>query len=369
MLPVVASSQGMFNESTLYINGVNVYVDGEIINSGVLRNEGVISVSGDWRNDGKYKGDGVLELSGNTPQKISHYNQAVNTLLVDGWGTKYIKGEINISSSLILEKGIIEVSGHDLLNLTETAVVEGGSPDSYVDGALTVEGDGYKFFPIGKNGTYAPIEFTNVQGENAQYAVEIFEDAPVISVQDVIVKNALYWQRTDIRGTFSSSPVAVDYDRSYFQNPDDIIFISGTSWDENFAVINQIEHSTETDKITTLISISSPIILLGESSETWTQADFYFSTALSPHASHAENHKVKIFGGRLSPEGFHFQVFDRWGILIYENISLAEMSTNGWDGRTASGAEMPTGTYPYRMTALDKTGQKFERKGVITIIH
>jgi hypothetical protein len=28
-----------------------------------------------------------------------------------------------------------------------------------------------------------------------------------------------------------------------------------------------------------------------------------------------------------------------------------------------------TGTYPYRLTAFDKTGSKFERAGVITIVH
>lgn len=369
MLPFIAWSQGMFNESALYVNGVNVYVDGELTNRGILQNDGTISVTGDWESKGEYNGGGALELNGSAPQKISHYGQEVHKLVIDGWGTKYIKGEINISSLLALNNGIVEVSGGDLLNLRENAVTEGGSPDSYVDGALTVEGVGYRFFPIGKNGTYAPIEFINVQGENTQYALEVFEDAPVISVQDIIVRNALYWHRTDIRGTFSSSPVAVDYDRSYFQTPEKIILLSGTSWDEDFAVIDQVGHSTETDKITTLIPISSPIILLGESSETWTQADFYFSTALSPHASHAENHKVKIFGGRLSPEGFRFQVFDRWGILIYENISLEEMSSNGWDGRTTAGTEMATGTYPYRMTAMDKTGQKLERKGVITIIH
>lgn len=369
MLPVVVFSQGIFNESTLYVHGVSVYVDGEISNSGVLRNDGIISVSGDWKSSGKYNGDGVLELSGNTPQRISHFNQKVSTLRVGGWGPKYIKGKINISSALVLKHGIVEVSEHDFLNLMETAVIEGGSPDSYIDGGLTVEGNGYKFFPVGKNGTYSPIEFMNVEGENPQYAVELFDDAPVISVHDVLVKNSMYWRRQDIRGTFHSSPVKVAYDQGYFQNPEQIIFISGTSWDESFAVIDQVEHSTEAGKIRTLIPISSPIILLGEASGTWTQADFYFSTALSPHASHTENHKVRIFGGRLSPEEFRFQVFDRWGTLIYENISLQEMSSNGWDGRARSGAEMPTGTYPYRMTARDKTGQKFERKGVITIIH
>ena len=368
IMPFNALSQGVFNETGLFINGVDVFVDGAISNGGEIQNDGLIVLSGDWKSEGKYGGAGILKVNGSAPQRISHYGQSVSSVVIAGWGTKYIKGELNISSSLTLENGIVEVSEADVLNVLEGATVIGGSPDSYVDGALTVEGTGYKFFPVGKNGNYAPVEFLDVQGESPQYSLEAFENAPVVSVEDAIVRNAIYWQRKDVRGKFGSSPVAVEYDRDHFEESEDIILVAGTTWDEQFLSIKDVEHSSETDKIATRIAVSSPIILLGEISERWTEADFYFSTALSPHASHSENHKVKIFGGRLSADGFHFQVFDRWGDQVYESISLDQMSTNGWDGRASNGRELATGAYPFRMTALDKTGRRFERKGVITII-
>lgn len=364
-----SSSQGLYNDASIYIDGVSVFVDGEVLNDGKFTNEGMISFTGDWESSGNYIGQGVLEANGNGSQKISHHAQGVGTLMIDGWGQKYIKGDLTVTKDLNLKHGVVEVSSGDGLILELNTVVNGGSPDAYVDGPLTATGNGYKFFPIGKNGTYAPIEFSDVTGQGARYSVEAFEDAPITSLENVVVRPAVYWQRKDIQGTFESSPIAIDYNRNSFENPSNIILVSGTQWDKPFATITEIQLSEETDKISTLVPVSAPIILLGELSEKWTEADFYLSTALSPHAYHAENQNVKIFGERLSSDLFRFDVFNRWGELIYETTSLEEMSTNGWDGRTLNGVALMSGTYPYRLTAVDKTGNKFEKKGIITIIH
>ena len=359
----------IINHSNIYINGVDIHIDGEIRNEGLLRNNGAVALTGDWESKGEYNGDGVVKLIGATPQKLSHYEQSIHTLVVDGWGTKYIKGTTNVQAALHLQNGIVQVSPDDVLNLEDNVTISGGSSHSYVDGALTVQGTGYKFFPIGKRGTYAPVEFTNVTGDDPQFSVEVFEDAPLISIEDVIVRAALYWQRKDKRGRFYSSPIAIDYDARYFENPDDIILVTGTGWDDRFFPVRDVSHSTETDKITTQVPVSSPIILLGEYSEEWTQADFYFSTALSPNASHSQNTTVKIHGERLASDGFNFQVFDRWGAVVFETVSLEAMSSNGWDGRSLKGTQLTTGTYPYRISAREKTGLKFEKKGVITIVN
>jgi hypothetical protein len=109
--------------------------------------------------------------------------------------------------------------------------------------------------------------------------------------------------------------------------------------------------------------------MLGEVSERWTESDFYLSTALSPNALNYDNRKVRIFGDRLVGENFRLQVFDRSGAAVYETTSLINMENNGWDGRALNGRELVAGTYPYKLTALDKTGRRFEKKGVITIIY
>lgn len=359
-------AQGFYNASTVHINGADVHVNGEVNNSGALYNNGVIAFTGDWNNTGAYNGDGTVEPLGHAPQKIAHNNQNIFRLSVKGWGTKYIKGRVFINGALHLMQGIVSVSPDDALELAHNAIVEGGSSESFVDGALTTGGNGYKFFPIGKNGTYAPIEFPEVSGTTGEYSMEVFENAPAIVMDGVIVKNALYWRRQNIRGEFGSSAVALHYEPSHFENTEAVVLVGGFTWDEPFKAIRYVSRADESNKVTTQVQVSTPIIMLGETYEQWAPSDFYLSTALSPNASRPENRKVMIFGDRLAAEDFHFQVFNRWGDLVFETNSLDEMKVNGWDGQ---GRRLSTGTYPYRLTGLDKTGRPFERKGVITIVH
>lgn len=367
---MTAYSQGIYNASTLHVNGAELYINGELINTGTVDNGGLISITGDWDFKGKYKGNGIVEVRGNASQRIAHHGQQISHLLVNGWGTKYIKGSLTISGELSLKDGIVQVSSTDVLRLTQDAVVSGGSPISFIDGALTVVGNGYKFFPIGKRGTYAPLEFLEVKGDDAtEYSLEVFENAPVISVEDVIVRKSLYWHRKDIAGSFGGSPVAVDFQPNYFDNPDEIILVTGWDWDRPFSAVQNVQRSAEANKVTTNVQVLSPIIMLGEISETWTEADFYFSTAVSPNALRHENRTVKIFGDRLSEQEFVLQVFNRWGDVVFESASLEQMSANGWDGRANNGSFLMSGAYPFRLTAIDKAGKRVEKKGVITIIN
>jgi hypothetical protein len=362
--------QGLYNNgATIQINNASVFANIPISNNGFLVNDGVVQFTQDWESPGKYSGKGVLEAYGNTPQKIAHYGQKVRHLHIKGWGTKFIKGRLSITHEFHLYNGIVRVSPLDMLRLQVDAVVYGGSPASYVDGALTVEGIGYKFFPIGKNGTYSPIEYLTVKGNTPEFSLEVFENAPVVSVDNAIVRNALYWQRTDLAGEFLGSTVAVSFEPESFEDRNKIILVAGTAWNKRFMSITEVEVSGEADKLTSLIDITAPIIMLGEKSELWGDSDFYFPTALSPNASHTQNQQVRIFGARLLADEFRFQVFNRWGMMVYESTSLEDMTTKGWDGRSPTGDKLVSGAYPYRITAVDKTGKPFEKRGVITIVY
>lgn len=361
--------QGLYNGANLYINGTTVFVGGEVHNTGLLVNDGQLSFTTDWTTEGKYKGSGVLEANGDGTQRIFHDNQKVSRFYVNGWGAKYIHGRLNITDMFRLTTGIVHVSPEDQLQLDHNAVIEGGSADSHVEGAIAVKGTGYKFFPLGKNGTYAPIEFVDVKGKSPEFSVEVFEDGQPISVDKVIVRNSLYWQRTDQAGDFQGSPVGIAYEPEHFINPAEITMLAGKDWESPFMTITELDHSPETHKVISHIAIVAPIIMLGEISDQWRDADFYFSTALSPNAFNSDNRKIKIFGERLSDDEFYFAVFDRWGSLVFESTSLESMAANGWDGRSKNGQELVSGTYPYRLSAFDKTGKPFEKKGVITIIY
>jgi hypothetical protein len=368
-LPVAVFAQGVYNSSSIYLNGVSVYVDGDIDNEGLVVNDGYASFTGDWSSPGNYRGTGVIEARGEGPQRISHFDQKMFSLRVNGWGTKYIEGKIKITGELDLENGIVEVSYADQLQLGAKALVSGGSQDSYVNGALTVEGDGYKYFPLGKSGTFAPIEFLDVQGEDAVYAVELFDDAPLVSLNHIVVKSPLYWQRTDVAGTFGGSPIAVAYDPVIFHDTKEIVMLEGSDWDSPFRIVPEVHQAGKGDKLITETSVTDPLILCGEISDNWTEADFYLSTALSPDASRVENRSARIFGQRLSADGFHFTIFNRWGELVFETLSLERMTGDGWDGRLPNGQQLGAGAYPYKLMGVDKAGGKIEKSGVITILY
>lgn len=367
--PVITIGQGLYNESVLHLNDVNLYVDGEISNAGMMINNGFVSVTKDWDNTGIYYGSGILNLKGSGTQKITHNDQKVHSLMVDGSGEKQIEGKITITDEFHLTKGIVKVSGRDRLKLNRNAVVSGGSKVSFVDGPITTEGKGYKFFPVGKNELYAPIELLNVKNNSATYSIEVFENAPPVSVDNIHVNHGLYWERKDLDSTFGGSAVAVNFNASYFSDPDKLVMLEGSGWENPFMTIDNLGYSSETNQLTTRTEVNSTIIVLGEMLSHRTENGFYFSTALSPNAANPDNRTVKIFGDRFNDRHFRFEVFNRWGSVVYQSTSLEDMSTNGWDGRSINGKELVSGAYPYRLTAVDKAGKKFEKKGVIAIVY
>jgi hypothetical protein len=366
--PYAVSAQGLYNGSSLFV-GVSLHVDGDVTNDGAIVNDANIEFSRDWSCPGQYSGIGSLKAEGESTQRIAHFGHDVFTFIVDGWGPKYVEGKMFVTNNLYLKKGIVEVSALDELAVSDGGVVSGGSRDSYVDGPLTAEGTGYRFFPIGKNGKYAPLEFLHVKGQSSRYSVEVFEDGPAVSIDNEIVRSPLYWQRRDLSGTFGGSSIAVGFDPVLFANPEKIAMIAGTDWDTPFTLVAGARQSSNEDKFVAHTNLTTPIIALGETSEGWEGADLYLPTALSPNASHAENRMLRIFGDRLSPDQFHLTVFNRWGAVVFETRSLDDMADNGWDGRSPAGNALTAGAYPYRLTALDKTGGKVEKQGVITIIY
>ncbi|HVA98240.1 MAG TPA: gliding motility-associated C-terminal domain-containing protein, partial [Bacteroidia bacterium] len=58
------------------------------------------------------------------------------------------------------------------------------------------------------------------------------------------------------------------------------------------------------------------------------------------------------------------EIFDRWGIKLYEWNTL----NGGWDGRTTGGVEVPAGTYYYLIKAMGFDGKQYVEKGYLTLI-
>jgi gliding motility-associated-like protein len=61
---------------------------------------------------------------------------------------------------------------------------------------------------------------------------------------------------------------------------------------------------------------------------------------------------------------YTMQVFNRWGQLVFESNNYK----NQWDG-TYDGAQVPTGTYVYKMKAKGKAGNLTQKEGTITVVY
>jgi len=375
-LPISSAAQDIVNQTNLYVPaGLELHVGGDFANEGFVQNQGSVFVSGSWKNANVYQGVGTITLNGTRAQSFFSNKNPVDHLVIDGIGPIRIIDLLPITSQIDLLNGIVVVADTDTLSMAQGASVSGGSLESHVDGEFTYAGTGYKFFPIGKNGNYNPVEMLDITGINPITSVEVFENLPTIQSPPLItLYQKIYWQRKTIAGTFTNSPIAIG-----FQIPDNytnrhvIEIVEGEDLGAVFSALRGVSVSYDPvlDKVISDVGLAKNVFVIGESNPIGgIPGEFYFSTSLSPHAANPDNRATRVFGDQLIGDSFHFLVYDRWGKIVFETISLENMILSGWDGRSQNGGDLlPSGAYPYVLQAVTKTGTFFEKKGVISIIN
>ncbi|QHS59988.1 T9SS type B sorting domain-containing protein [Chitinophaga agri] len=86
----------------------------------------------------------------------------------------------------------------------------------------------------------------------------------------------------------------------------------------------------------------------------------YMPTAFSPNG----DGKNDLFKARMQDDvtEFRMTIFGRWGQLIYETTD----PESGWDGKMR-GADLPPGTYVWRVTYTDSKKQQMQQQGTLTM--
>ncbi|HMG88889.1 MAG TPA: gliding motility-associated C-terminal domain-containing protein [Chryseolinea sp.] len=367
-------AQTLTNQTNFFIPaGLELHLDGDFVNEGFIQNQGSFFISGNWKNTNVYQGTGRVTLNGDLDQTFFNSKNAVYHLEINGGGEKFISDRLPISSRLDLTLGIVNVSDVDTLLIANGASITGGSTSSFVNGALTHQGVGYKFFPIGINGGYYPLELLNASGINPTIEVEVFESAQPLAVpQSVTVFSNKYWQRKTISGTFLGSPLSIGYTiPDNYTNRHVIDILQSDALDNDFSILGntRVEYNDPIPMVISDNAATSNVFILGESiPPDGIPGQFYLSTTLSPAASEADNRYARIFGNQLVEKDFQFRVFNRWGLMVYETASLGGMISVGWDGKH-KGDYLPSGAYPFIMKAVTKAGEVIEKKGVLSIIN
>lgn len=61
---------------------------------------------------------------------------------------------------------------------------------------------------------------------------------------------------------------------------------------------------------------------------------------------------------------YSMEIYNRWGEKVFESANINEQ----WDG-TYNGKNVPEGTYVYRVTAREESGNNTSRNGTVNIIY
>ena len=86
-----------------------------------------------------------------------------------------------------------------------------------------------------------------------------------------------------------------------------------------------------------------------------------FPNAFAPNGSGDNTKFIPVVEGNIVLQ--KFQIFNRWGQVVYENTDLAA----GWDG-TINGEDAPQDTYVYAATLLLPSGEVVEEKGELLLV-
>jgi gliding motility-associated-like protein len=92
-----------------------------------------------------------------------------------------------------------------------------------------------------------------------------------------------------------------------------------------------------------------------------TEAQVFVPTAFTPNGDGHNDYFRPIPVGIARFE--YFRVYNRWGELVYNNIS----GETGWDGRL-NGRDQASGTYVWLLKGVDFGGRPIMQKGHVTLI-
>lgn len=372
----IAGAQTIIDGATVSISPDAVLaVDGSLFNQGEIHNQGgALAVSGDWENQQTYITEtGTFILNGSTLQYVSHNNQDFDTLLITGGGEKVFLHHASVFGALQLTDGLVKPESGVFLIVRENAKISGASGSSYINGVLYHEGVGSKFFPVGKNGTYRPLQLTAIEGDMPVTGIELFEQTSTPAAETGLewVSAERYWQRSLISGTYNGSPVQlwVSNDDN-LTSLDNVVVAGAESPAGPFRSLGQSQTSGDAwdGTVTSNEAANSFYFAVAEKAEAVNL--LYIPNALSPTATDANDRSIRIYGDYLSPDNdFIFRVYNKWGNLVFESTSLNEMTTTGWDGTNSETGEMQlTGHYNYYLKATAKNGESIEKQGSVLLL-
>ena len=254
--------------------------------------------------------EALISLTGSNQTLSTTSPLTVETLVIDGGGTKTLKGDWTVTNNLTLTKGILTTLTGKILYSGSAAL--SGTTDSYVTGLLHQRGTGTRFYPIGAGSTYMPMSLNGVQEGNIDIGVQGFTSGANLTLPldlSAIASNR-YWEVTP-SGTYSGSGVSLYVPGSSIDAAQKLVVVEAD--DANGSDAINLGGGLTDDFITSFSPSTKPILTLGIV-ET---VDMRIMDLITPFNSDNINDKLKIVNIEYTFEN-NVTLLDRWGVPVRE---------------------------------------------------
>jgi len=396
LLPSLLFAQQLYIPGNAIVHisdGANLEVGGDLENNGVIQNLGTLSLYGDWFVNANFNGlTGRLQFLGGSDQVVGLPELTVSELVINQGGEVSFPGdEYTIIDRLDLQFGNIKPGEDTRFIMESSSRIDGGSTASYFDGTMIWRGSGIKTFPVGNGGVHSPVTLLNVFGVDTEIAARYIRENEVDPVPGdslLGVSHQGIWEIELVGGSMDPTPVEIQFNEENltdFRLPNNIrhrVNSPAIAIAPDPAGIYQslgVETLTNSDSLTfgTIVGEIPITPLLGEkfylamalAPRIPSEGLYFIPEAFSPQASDPKNQTFRIFGERISEEGFDLQIYNRYGVVVYATSSFTEASQNGWNGNNQrNGAEEPAGVYYYTVKFQFETGLPVQEKGAFYLV-
>lgn len=95
----------------------------------------------------------------------------------------------------------------------------------------------------------------------------------------------------------------------------------------------------------------------------------YIPKYFRPTSSITENSSLKIFGTKIEADGIAFNIYSKWGNVVYQSNNLDQLEQEGWNGRlNNTGEELPQGVYSFTFEGRFEDGSPIKKTGTIILV-
>ncbi len=309
-----------------------------------------------------YEVNGELQTSGSnlqsrdTPAYQRPDPPIINAVTVNESNEIEILGEITADGSATINSSSIwrtnSQNSADLRFYTDLNQTSPGDIN-YTDESVAVDQTAYYYSIVLKD--YCGIDIPDVPTENAHRS--IFLTANVINNEQVELNWNAYegWTPDHYRifrktTTDAYIPIGATSNLQFTDNTVTTGNISGS-------IIYFVQAVSEDPGTGAEITSSSNRVKVGFDSP------FFVPNAFRPSSGIFENQIFKPLSRFLPAGNYIFQIYDRWGKLLFESTDFNE----GWDGKV-NGNEAPQGVYLWRYSYNNSEGKTLEDKGTVMLI-